>query len=285
MTINGHSITVASLTDTMGTLVTGTTRMSLLDLEIDQVRAWLRTGVVVFRGFHVADTDFAAFADRLLSPRQLYRLGGADGMREVDAGENPIVYHAEHGSSPLRPDVLWFHCVTPPLADGQTTVCDGVDLLDQLEPETRRLFLDQRLQFRIRLPRAMSQAFLTAIADEELSELLMPPDAECRYTESEDGAVAMEYTISAAFDSLFDGKAFANALLTQHRLGQVSFEDGSPIPENAIRDVNDKADRLTFLIEWSSNDVAIVDNSRMMHGRRGFRGRRVIRSTFGRVDV
>lgn len=53
-----------------------------------------------------------------------------------------------------------------------------------------------------------------------------------------------------------------------------AFGDGSPIPPDYIRRVNEAFDRHAVGVAWEPGDVLIVDNMRHAHGRRPFKGAR-----------
>ena len=50
----------------------------------------------------------------------------------------------------------------------------------------------------------------------------------------------------------------------------VLLEDDSPIPGSVKQDVMEASEKLTEEIPWRNGDVAIVDNTRFMHGRTAF---------------
>jgi hypothetical protein len=270
-----------------GLLVEAQGRPALLDIPPGQLREWLgAAGIVLFRGFDVDRRSFAAFASGLLCPEQIFRPGdrAAGHVQPVDAGQYSIPYHAEHACSPLRPDLLLFHCVTPPPVGGETTVCDGIRLLERLSPRTRALFLERRLRFCVSLPAGMSRVFLDALGDDARRRHLARPGAEWRHSVGEDGAVRLEYVVTGAFNCHDGRRSLANALIPQFRLRNVAFEDG-PVPAEVVQEIEGQAAAETMLIAWRPQDVAVIDNSRMMHGRRAFRGERVIDSTFGRAEL
>ena len=270
-----------------GLLVQPASHADLMDLERTAALSWLASdGFVVLRGFGGALEHFADFARRFLSPEQVFRPGTAEveHVGVVDDGQYPIPFHAEYGSLPLRPDVLWFACVSPAGTGGQTTVCDGIRVGQALRVATRKLFEERRLRFYGALPPGLFAKCQAAFADDGLRRIVERPDTRWSSSVNADGTVSFEYFVPAFFPSLFGDKAFANALIPQHRLGRVTFEDGTAVPEAAIREVEEVTDQLTELIPWIAGDVAMLDNSRLMHGRRGFAGPRSIRSTFGRIQ-
>ncbi len=47
-----------------------------------------------------------------------------------------------------------------------------------------------------------------------------------------------------------------------------NLEDGSEIPDDIMSEVKEVSDRLTININWNDNELCMIDNKRMMHGRR-----------------
>ncbi|MDJ0688013.1 MAG: TauD/TfdA family dioxygenase [Xenococcaceae cyanobacterium MO_188.B32] len=50
----------------------------------------------------------------------------------------------------------------------------------------------------------------------------------------------------------------------------VSFEDGSEIDDEIMSELNEIAEKITAEISWKKGDILMVDNTRIMHGRRAF---------------
>jgi alpha-ketoglutarate-dependent taurine dioxygenase len=49
-------------------------------------------------------------------------------------------------------------------------------------------------------------------------------------------------------------------------------EDDAPVPRDLLRRVGEAADAQTIDVAWEQGDIAIIDNTRCMHGRRAFSG-------------
>jgi alpha-ketoglutarate-dependent taurine dioxygenase len=56
----------------------------------------------------------------------------------------------------------------------------------------------------------------------------------------------------------------------------VTYGDGSPIDDEDLKAATDIAYELTFDLNWQAGDVALIDNARVMHGRRPFQGSRSV---------
>jgi alpha-ketoglutarate-dependent taurine dioxygenase len=50
----------------------------------------------------------------------------------------------------------------------------------------------------------------------------------------------------------------------------LKFDDDSQIPDELMDELNGIAERITTNIEWQKGDILMIDNTRIMHGRRAF---------------
>ena len=96
---------------------------------------------------------------------------------------------------------------------------------------------------------------------------------------SDDNAVDTEYCCPAFVTTRWGAhKAFVNSMLLvlwqEEALGAkrslVRMEDGSRIPPEALADIRRVSDALTHEIDWRSGEISMIDNTRVMHGRRAF---------------
>ena len=95
------------------------------------------------------------------------------------------------------------------------------------------------------------------------------PDIEYRVLDDE--SVYAEYVCSAVCKTKFGGDdAFANSIRGPYGGQRVVMESREPIPDAVQRDVTDVSRRLTEEIPWQDGDVAVVDNTRFMHGRTAY---------------
>jgi hypothetical protein len=105
----------------------------------------------------------------------------------------------------------------------------------------------------------------------------------------EDDSLSVTTPVLPAVRELADGsRSFFNQLIAaffgwQDARNQsqkaIRFGDGSTINSDAMALAIELAEELTVDLVWQRGDVAIVDNFRVMHGRRSFQGeRRVLAS-------
>ena len=67
-------------------------------------------------------------------------------------------------------------------------------------------------------------------------------------------------------------QVFINSLLPTMQLNPdiLKFNDDSEIPAELMEELNEIAERITTNINWKKGDILMIDNTRIMHGRRAF---------------
>jgi alpha-ketoglutarate-dependent taurine dioxygenase len=273
----GHvSSRLAPILGDVGTLIEAAGRTAG-DIDYNLVTEQLRrTGVILFRGFGIDANELRALVMRFSSELLMHQnpnrvaLGDDRGVLLVDAHKNPIPAHCEMSYSPMRPDLQWFCCIQPAAHGGETTVYDGVQVLDRLEPATRALFEAKRLRWRLPFhttPDHQRRFFGTS--DRAALEARFAGFSDFHYEFDAAGNLTWEYLVSAIPETKFGrARAFANSYLGSG--AQVTFEDGSEIPQHCRWDVLDATERVCVPVAWQAGDVLLIDNTRVLHGRRGF---------------
>ena len=95
----------------------------------------------VVRGFAVTVDVLPAFTGQFCSGSVFNespdrrQLDPAHNIQSVNGGNLPFPLHPKLSGEPWKPDVCFFACIVPPRAMGQTTICDGVELVRRLPPE------------------------------------------------------------------------------------------------------------------------------------------------------
>ena len=244
-----------------------------------------RDGWALLRGF---DMDIAAFSG-LTS--QLCKTITFDPAREntdkntqkVDAGLGPIGLHIENGNTPICPDVVAFDITTAAFEGSQTTICDGRDVFAAFSDAQKQRW-SQRMTVTRTLPEPLWKRYLAnehpAISQpEEVTEehilqfKASIPDQD--FTLNADGSLEYRIKVSPVRpSSLSNGQAFANAILGpshNYEPPVYALEDGSIVTLDEIEELRDIAETCTVEINWQDGDVAVIDNTRVMHGRRAIK--------------
>ena len=257
---------------------------SLRDFDKTQVfEALGKSGFILFRGFQ-ADLDAFARFVRDLSARVSLdpaRTFSGDVAQMVDAGVDAVGLHCENGNSPFLPDLCWFYCQKAATTGSQTTVCDGYRVWNHLSEKTRRCFLDRKIVYRrnVEEEKWKKLAFHSMSGEKTLDQItyddLRALLKDSTHTQSEllpDGTIQYAFTVGAVHKTRFgDRLSFANSLLGpsyNYQKPTISFDDGSPIPDSIMAEVVEVTDGLTENIEWQDGDIVLIDNTRLMHGRR-----------------
>jgi alpha-ketoglutarate-dependent taurine dioxygenase len=248
------------------------------------------SGYVVLRGFEVDLHGFSAFvkqhSKRLsLDPARVFHdAQGKPVAQKVDAGVDAVGLHCENGNSPFWPDLCWFYCEKPPAKGSQTTVCDGVGVFDELSEPARHALLARDIIYSRRVPehlwktyvrhgggspagestQAMFDALLALMNDAGSAELTLHDDASITYRFRTPAILR-----KSAFNPNYH--AFANSIFGpsyNYERPLITFDDGSPLGQTLMDELERVCDRHTRNINWQKNDIVVIDNRRVMHGRR-----------------
>ncbi len=249
-------------------------------------------GAVVFRGFDVDADGFYDLASRfnrgfLVSPFGDRKAASeTNELQTVTLGQRGLSLHFEYGSSPMRPDLLWFYCRKPPAegAGGETLLADGGAIFARLKPETQAALCAKGVKYRNFVPTA---AFDFMLRKNELVESLIVGDVMptlnahgFTVTEETDHGVVCEF-VAPSVVPLGDGgrmrvcqDMFTDAYSKPSDDGaqgtfstMVTWEDGAEIEEEVLTDLKAATRSLTRGIRWRAGDFALIDNTRVLHGR------------------
>lgn len=239
------------------------------------------SGALIFRGFADSLEDFSELVTRH-SSRVTFdpaRKAATRATAEINAGRYAMGLHRENGNLPFNPDLQWFFCLEPAKTGSQTTLCDGSRVLFEMAAPVRRAFERRNIRYARRLPWANVRRFLgielgvpeDEVTDEHLAYVNEHVPGQT-YRRLDADLIASEFVTSAITTSVFSGrKAFCNSMLgpsINYEPPRISWEDGSDIDFALWDEIRDVTERYTYDIDWQRGDIVMVDNSRLMHGRR-----------------
>jgi Taurine catabolism dioxygenase TauD, TfdA family len=268
-----------------------------LDLiDSAQIIAQLRNTAVLVRGYPPSVETFTTFAKKFCtvsvfneSPNRLV-LDGANNIQSVNLGTEPFPLHPELSREPWKPDLCFFHCIAAPKSGGETTYCDGVDLVRRLSPKVRAALENRSLLYVQPAPPAILKYWLGTEEPDDANLAIPPVNCPYRFRRFDNGTVRYFSYPALHRTLLSDDLAFGNFLLfARHYLGldQIPlFDDGSIVPDWIVEAIKEAADPITFAVPWQPGDILILDNSRFMHGRNAITepGDRLIASYFGYLN-
>ena len=270
----------------------------------DQAR---RYGAVLFRGFPlVTAEDF----DRFVAAFELENFPYEDSLsnavrvnrtpRVFTANEAPptveIFLHHEMAQTPRYPSRLFFFCEKP-AEQGERRrsvgpTCSGA-AWSSVVPTSPAIVLEKGLTYSNVMPSSNDpnsgmgrswQSTLRATTRDEAEQRLK--SLRYHWEWLDDGCLRATTPILPAVHTLAPGRSsFFNQLIAAYcgwkdrrndPSKSITFGDGTPLDETAVRVAIELADELTFDIPWQEGDVALVDNLVAMHGRRTFSGTRKI---------
>ncbi|GLW71409.1 hypothetical protein Kpho02_37080 [Kitasatospora phosalacinea] len=242
------------------------------------------SGFLLLRGFGPDLSDFSAFvkahSDRItLDPARSFH--GGDVAQKVDAGTAAVGLHLENGNSPFGPDLTWFLCEKAASSGSQTTVCDGYRVWDGISERARELFAAQDIVYTRSVEEAKWKAFVVHQLEgrksvEEITfddiTALTAGQRGSDITLNEDGSISYSYRVGAAHPTLFGTRlAWANSIFGpsyNYEPPKITFADGSDLPQWLLDELLALTEEVTEDLEWQDGDIALIDNTRVMHGRR-----------------
>lgn len=274
-----------------GTVVVDRSGRDILDLDPRSTTELLsETGYLLFSGFRV---DLAAFSKFVLAhssrvtldPARVFH--GGKIAQKVDAGTDAMGLHLENGNSPFRPDLTWFFCQKAASEGSQTTVCDGHAVWKRISSSAKQQFEGQQILYRRRVEEPKWKTFVyhyiastrPSVTMEEITLAdflaLVEGDRATEIKPQGDGAIIYEYRTPAVHRTLFGERvAWANSIFGpsyNYEAPTITFGDGRGIPAALLEEMRALTDELTEDIHWRDGEVALIDNTRVMHGRRAIK--------------
>lgn len=277
--------------------------------QIDE--ALWKDGSVLFRGFDVGGVEgFSACAAAACD--DLYRHYGdlplASATEDVYfATPYPkhleIRFHNEASHTPSWPSRQLFYCLEPAPQGGEWTLSDGRKVLAMLPAEMRERFTAEGLVYRRRFLPGLDAPWQRFFQVESLAALkakIEPTGHEIAVASENDITVSYrtqavlslpERGVSSWFNQILLHHPDAlpkevDAMLSRHfERGvyprTVFFGDGSPIPTEWVRTISAVLSECSLRIATQRDDVLLVNNLLLAHGRLPYTGNRQVRVALG----
>ncbi|OED36728.1 hypothetical protein AB833_26245 [Chromatiales bacterium (ex Bugula neritina AB1)] len=239
-------------------------------------------GYCLLRGYSNSLEQFSTLINRLCKSVTYdpARSISAESVQKVDAGVEAIGLHIENGNTPRVPHLLGFYCRKAASSGSQTTICDGSALLDQMPAEIRSPF-DQHIVVTRTLSEEQWKSYLAQehpeihsadqVKEIHLKQMLAMHDDHSA-TLNADSSLTYKLTIDPVRRSPFSAnRAFANAVLGpsfNYQPPEYRLASGEILSKEQIENLREFAEARTGEIAWHDSDILLLDNWRMMHGRR-----------------
>ena len=286
---------IQTFTDKVGVLITPDSGECLLALDIAQIEHAIRSrGAVYLKGFNADIDAFERFTNQL-SNDYMDNMGSGSYRDTVNVGSDATIQnvayiygvakqrtfalplHSDRSYVKSMPEIMCFACAHPAEKDGQTTLADGVKIYAALSESTRKFFDTRPIKY-IRYYNAEEWPVFFRTTDTKDVEAYCRVNDLSFHLDTDNGITTEYLTTAVPLTKWGREKAFVNSIpiqIWQERgLGReyprVRMADGSPLPEAIIAEIDEVSDSLTENLPWQQGDVAIIDNTRMMHGRRAF---------------
>ncbi len=261
------------------------------------------TGAILFSDIPVKDAkEFDHFVSMFNLKVFTYKqsLSNAVRINKTDkvftANEAPkeveIYLHHELAQTPAYPKYIFFLCTSASQVGGETPICRSDYLYSKIleqDPGLMKKFEDFGVIYNSIMPngddlnsgqgrswqKTLGVNTKTA-AEKEISRL----GYSCEWIDKD--CLAVTTRVFQATKTLTGGnKSFFNQVLAASLgwknnsslgLPPVVFGNGDWIREESIRLMSDAARSLTLVRKWSEREILMVDNHRVMHGRKPFSG-------------
>ena len=263
------------------------------------------SGAVLLRGFDVPDPlPLDAAIEAYGEPSFTYEDSLSNAVRVnvtprvFTANEAPpsvsIYLHHEMAQTPIYPSKLFFYCQITPSEGGATPLCRSDIVLKQLRAQNPKI-CDKFETLGVRYTNIMPpEPDPLSGQGRSWRDTLSAPDKACAearlsslgysWSWQEGDVLRVTTPVLEAIRALPCGdKVFFNQLIAAFRgwsdarndaSKSVTFGDGSPIEPSAMASAISIADALSYELNWQAGDVALIDNYRVMHGRRPYIGKR-----------
>lgn len=264
-------------------------------------------GAVLFRGFNI---DSAEKLDEVVvaygEPGFTYENSLSNAVRinltprVFTANEAPpdvtIFMHHEMAQTPIYPSKLFFGCLLAPESGGATPICRSDWVLDRLkteQPELVKAFRDKGVIYTNIMPAEPDPKSGQGRSWKDTLSVTTKKSAEARLKElgydwkwQADNALKVTTPRLEAIREIGNGdESFFNQLIAAFRgwkderndpRKSVRHGDGTDIDVEALNRAIEIADELTYDLNWEAGDVVLIDNFRVMHGRKPYTGQRKV---------
>ena len=207
--------------------------------------------------------------------------------REVE-----IFLHHEMAQTPTYPKNIFFFCKSASETGGETPLCRSDQLYEELLKADKAL-VESFEKFGVIYNSIMSsgdelisgqgrswQKTLGVSSKNDAEEKLSKLGYSWNWIEDDNLSVTTK-TLQATKELGNGQKSFFNQVIaaslgwkknSENQIAPVRFGNGEEIKESYIELISELAQSLTLLRSWQDHDILLIDNYRVMHGRKPFAG-------------
>lgn len=267
----------------------------------------LQHGVILFRGFEVAEVDHFQNFVRALDPDMLEYKERAAPRHEVAANvytstefpaDQTIPMHHEMSYSHNWPTKLFFYCDQPPQEGGRTPVTDDRKIVDLIDPEIKERFLDKKVMYVRNYGEGVDLSWREAFQTDDRSQVedycrrcgmeAQWRDGDRLRTQAVRQVLATHpktgdtvwFNHAHMFHSSNLQPAVREALLSEFAPDELPrnafYGDGTEIEDSVADHIRDLYEEQAVRFSWQHGDIMLVDNFLASHGREPFVGPRKI---------
>jgi amino acid adenylation domain-containing protein len=268
-------------------------------------------GALLFRGFAIDSADeFERFA-REICP-VLFNENGEHPRQSVSGNiytpvfypaDQHLLWHNENSFNHRWPLKIMFCCMRAPEQGGETPIVDSRQVYERLDPEIQRAFREKQIMYSRNYGQGVGLDWETVFNTSDRSEAESKA-AEQRLTLEwkEDGKLRTRCIRPAVIAHPVTGelswfnqaqhwhtscldpatRASIESVFREEDLPrQCYFGDGTPIPDEMMREVLATYAELEVCFPWQKGDIMLIDNVLAAHGRNAFVGERKILVAMG----
>ena len=260
-------------------------------------------GVILFSDFPVKNAEnFDHFVTAFNFETFTYEksLSNAVRINKTDkvftANEAPkeieIFLHHEMAQTPIYPHRIFFFCKSTSEKGGETPLCRSDHLYDAIYRENESLLKNFEKYGVIynsimsdgdELVSGQGRSWQKTLGVKNKNEAeIKLAQLGYEWTWMQGNNLSVTTCTFEAIKTLKDGsKSFFNQVIaaslgwkksSENEVSPVRYGNGDEIDLSAIDLIAELANSLTFLRSWEENDILLVDNFRVMHGRKPFSG-------------
>ena len=260
-------------------------------------------GAIIFKDFPIKTAeDFDQFVSTFNYDTFTYEESLSNAVRinktnkVFTANEAPreveIFLHHEMAQTPTYPKNIFFFCKSASETGGETPLCRSDQLYEELLKEDKTL-IESFEKFGVIYNSIMSsgdelisgqgrswQKTLGVSTKNDAEAKLLELGYSWDWIEGDNLSVTTK-PLKATKELENGKKSFFNQVIaaslgwkksSKNQIAPVRFGNDQEINQSAIEHISELAQSLTLLRSWQDNDILLIDNYRVMHGRKPFSG-------------